>query len=216
MPSEGPLSPPINGDSDSPLAYNGTCSLPGRRPALGSVHPHTFFFKRRESCWLNAPALPAELPTPLKKRRLSPLDACMSESSTPYGSPCATPTRADQSETPATPVLPATPPRPRTEEPSAEPPPSTPTQTLNVLQEVRARQSALAVVAVGNRTRVTESVLVPQSDSSVESSPEVSRKPSVQEVSKGRISTRGYSFSRDCILGQQLDLRRLLRALLAP
>uniref|UniRef100_A0AAQ4NNE1 Lysine (K)-specific methyltransferase 2E n=1 Tax=Gasterosteus aculeatus aculeatus TaxID=481459 RepID=A0AAQ4NNE1_GASAC len=126
MPSEGPLSPPINGDSDSPLAYNGTCSLP-------------------------------ELPTPLKKRRLSPLDACMSESSTPYGSPCATPTRADQSETPATPVLPATPPRPRTEEPSAEPPPSTPTQTLNVLQE---------------------------SDSSVESSPEVSRKPSVQEADR--------------------------------
>uniref|UniRef100_A0A3B4V7J1 Lysine methyltransferase 2E (inactive) n=1 Tax=Seriola dumerili TaxID=41447 RepID=A0A3B4V7J1_SERDU len=89
MPSESPLSPSINGDSDSPLPYNGTCTLP--------------------------------LPTPLKKRRLSPLDACMSESSTPYGSPCATPTRADQSETPATPVLLATPPRPRTEEPSTEP-----------------------------------------------------------------------------------------------
>uniref|UniRef100_A0A4W6C530 Lysine (K)-specific methyltransferase 2E n=1 Tax=Lates calcarifer TaxID=8187 RepID=A0A4W6C530_LATCA len=121
MPSEGPLSPSINGDSDSPLPYNGTCSLP-------------------------------ELPTPLKKRRLSPLDACMSESSTPYGSPCATPTRADQSETPATPILLATPPRPRTEEPSTEPLPSTPTQTLS-------------------------------SESSVENSPEVSRKPSVQEVS---------------------------------
>ncbi|KAK9525800.1 hypothetical protein VZT92_016480 [Zoarces viviparus] len=127
MPSEGPLSPPINGDSDSPLPYNGTCSLP-------------------------------ELPTPLKKRRLSPLDACMSESSTPYDSPCATPTRADQSETPATPILLATPPRPRTEEPSTEPPlPSTPTQTLDVLQE---------------------------SESSVESSPEVSRKPSVQEADR--------------------------------
>ncbi|XP_049422438.1 inactive histone-lysine N-methyltransferase 2E [Epinephelus fuscoguttatus] len=126
MPSEGPLSPSINGDSDSPLPYNGTCSLP-------------------------------ELPTPLKKRRLSPLDACMSESSTPYGSPCATPTRADQSETPATPVLLATPPRPRTEEPSTEPPPSTPTQTLNALQE---------------------------SESSVENSPEVSRKPSVQEADR--------------------------------
>uniref|UniRef100_A0A7N8XXG8 Lysine (K)-specific methyltransferase 2E n=1 Tax=Mastacembelus armatus TaxID=205130 RepID=A0A7N8XXG8_9TELE len=100
MPSDGPLSPSINGDSDSPLPYNGTCSLP-------------------------------ELPTPLKKRRLSPLDACMSESSTPYGSPCATPTRAEQSETPATPVLLATPPRLRTEEPSTEPLPSTPTQTLS-------------------------------------------------------------------------------------
>ncbi|XP_071359066.1 inactive histone-lysine N-methyltransferase 2E isoform X6 [Trachinotus anak] len=126
MPSEGPLSPSINGDSDSPLPYNGTCSLP-------------------------------ELPTPLKKRRLSPLDACMSESSTPYGSPCATPTRADQSETPATPVLLATPPRPRTEEPSTEPLPSTPTQTLSAPQE---------------------------SESSVESSPEVSRKPSVQEADR--------------------------------
>ncbi|XP_078021313.1 inactive histone-lysine N-methyltransferase 2E isoform X5 [Epinephelus lanceolatus] len=126
MPSEGPLSPSINGDSDSPLPYNGTCSLP-------------------------------ELPTPLKKRRLSPLDACMSESSTPYGSPCATPTRADQSETPATPILLATPPRPRTEEPSTEPPPSTPTQPLNALQE---------------------------SESSVENSPEVSRKPSVQEADR--------------------------------
>uniref|UniRef100_A0A665VPG7 Lysine (K)-specific methyltransferase 2E n=1 Tax=Echeneis naucrates TaxID=173247 RepID=A0A665VPG7_ECHNA len=133
MPNEGPLSPSINGDSDSPLPYNGTCSLP-------------------------------ELPTPLKKRRLSPLDACMSESSTPYGSPCATPTRADQSEIPATPVLLATPPRPRTEEPSTEP--STPTQTLNAPQE---------------------------SESSMENSPEVSRKPSVQEVSgdHSRISTKG-------------------------
>ncbi|XP_076578784.1 inactive histone-lysine N-methyltransferase 2E isoform X3 [Chaetodon auriga] len=126
MPCEGPLSPAINGDSDSPLPYNGTCSLP-------------------------------ELPTPLKKRRLSPLDACMSESSTPYGSPCATPTRADQSEAPSTPILLATPPRPRTEEPSTEPLPSTPTQTLNAPLE---------------------------SDSSVESSPEVSRKPSIQEADR--------------------------------
>uniref|UniRef100_A0A8C9ZGZ9 Lysine methyltransferase 2E (inactive) n=1 Tax=Sander lucioperca TaxID=283035 RepID=A0A8C9ZGZ9_SANLU len=122
MPSEGPLSPLVNGDSDSPLPYNGTCSLP-------------------------------ELPTPLKKRRLSPLDACMSESSTPYGSPCATPTRSDPLETPTTPILLTTPPRPRTEEPSTEPLSSTPTQTLN-------------------------------SESSVESSPEVSRKPSVQEADR--------------------------------
>uniref|UniRef100_A0A8C3B1U3 Lysine (K)-specific methyltransferase 2E n=1 Tax=Cyclopterus lumpus TaxID=8103 RepID=A0A8C3B1U3_CYCLU len=94
-----------------------------------------------------------KLPTPLKKRRLSPLDACMSESSTPYGSPCATPTRAEQPETPATPILLATPPRPRTEEPSTEP------LELNLF--------------------------LLQSESSVESSPEVSRKPSVQEVSEG-------------------------------
>ncbi|XP_071383158.1 inactive histone-lysine N-methyltransferase 2E isoform X2 [Centroberyx affinis] len=126
MPSEGPLSPSINGDSDSPLPYNGNCSLP-------------------------------ELPTPLKKRRLSPLDACMSESSTPYGSPCATPTRMDQSEAPITPLLLATPPRPRTEEPSAEPLPTTPTQTLSAPQE---------------------------SESSVDSSPEGSRRPSTQEADR--------------------------------
>ncbi|XP_034529099.1 inactive histone-lysine N-methyltransferase 2E isoform X2 [Notolabrus celidotus] len=126
MPCEGPLSPSINGDSDSPLPYNGTCSLP-------------------------------ELPTPLKKRRLSPLDACISESSTPYGSPCATPTRAEQPEAPATPVLLATPPRTRIEEPSTEPLPSTPTHTLSTPQE---------------------------SESSAESSPEVSRKPSVQEADR--------------------------------
>uniref|UniRef100_A0A8C7Q028 Lysine (K)-specific methyltransferase 2E n=1 Tax=Oncorhynchus mykiss TaxID=8022 RepID=A0A8C7Q028_ONCMY len=123
MPSEGPLSPAINGDSDSPLPYNGSCTLP-------------------------------ELPTPLKKRRLGlcPLDACMSESSTPYGSPCATPTRADLSETPGTPLLLATPPRvTRTEEPSPEPLPSTPTHTLS---------------------------------SSLDSSPEGSRRPSPQEAER--------------------------------
>ncbi|XP_029016498.1 inactive histone-lysine N-methyltransferase 2E isoform X2 [Betta splendens] len=123
-PSEGPLSPSINGDSDSPLPCNGTCLLP-------------------------------ELPTPLKKRRLSPLDACMSESSTPYGSPCATPTRADQSEMPATPVSLATPPQPRTEEPSTDMLIITSAQALSAPQE---------------------------SESSVESSPEVSRKSSVYEA----------------------------------
>ncbi|XP_023808366.1 histone-lysine N-methyltransferase 2E isoform X3 [Oryzias latipes] len=123
---DSPLSPSISGDSDSPLPYNGTCSLP-------------------------------ELPTPLKKRRLSPLDACMSESSTPYGSPCATPTRADQSETHGTPVLLTTPPRPRTEEPSAEPVSSTPTHVPNTPQE---------------------------SESSMETSPEVSGKPCVQEADR--------------------------------
>ncbi|XP_077355031.1 inactive histone-lysine N-methyltransferase 2E isoform X2 [Festucalex cinctus] len=102
MPSEGPLSPSVNGDLESPLPYNGSCSLP-------------------------------ELPTPLKKRRLSPLDTCMSESSTPYASPCATPTRADQSETCA-PT--ATPPRPRTDEPAAaEHFAGTPTQTLSAPHE---------------------------------------------------------------------------------
>ncbi|KAG5267599.1 hypothetical protein AALO_G00223540, partial [Alosa alosa] len=82
MSGEGPLSPPLNGDSDSPLPFNGSCTLP-------------------------------ELPTPLKKRRLCPLDACMSESSTPYGSPCATPTRVDLLEMPGTPLLLATPPHRR-------------------------------------------------------------------------------------------------------
>ncbi|XP_043964640.1 inactive histone-lysine N-methyltransferase 2E isoform X3 [Gambusia affinis] len=127
LPGDGPLSPSVNGDSDSPLLFNGTCSLP-------------------------------ELPTPLKKRRLSPLDACISESSTPYGSPCATPTRADHSEPSAAPSLLATPPRPRTEEPGAEPASSsTPTHALNAPQET---------------------------ESSEENSPEVSRKPSVQEADR--------------------------------
>lgn len=134
--------------------------------------------------------LPTELPTPLKKRRLSPLDACMSESSTPYGSPCATPTRSDPLETPTTPILLATPPRPRTEEPSTEPLSSTPTQTLNALQEVRLSiwkfYGDCKFVYMRKRTGVTEFVLVTQSESSVESSPEVSRKPSVQEVSEGQ------------------------------
>ncbi|KAM4712151.1 LOW QUALITY PROTEIN: inactive histone-lysine N-methyltransferase 2E [Anableps anableps] len=127
MPGDGPLSPSVNGDSDSPLLHNGTCSLP-------------------------------ELPTPLKKRRLSPLDACISESSTPYGSPCATPTRADHSETSAAPSLLTTPPHPRTEEPSTEPASNnTPTHALNAPQEI---------------------------ESSEENSPEVSRKPSVQEADR--------------------------------
>lgn len=71
--------------------------------------------------------LTAELPTPLKKRRLCPLDACLSESSTPYGSPCATPTRADLLDTPGTPLLLATPPRMRHEDPGTETTPCTPT-----------------------------------------------------------------------------------------
>uniref|UniRef100_A0A3B4BYD1 Lysine (K)-specific methyltransferase 2E n=1 Tax=Pygocentrus nattereri TaxID=42514 RepID=A0A3B4BYD1_PYGNA len=82
----------------------------------------------------------AELPTPLKKRRLCPLDACMSETSTPYASPCATPTRAESTDTPGTPQLLNTPPRPRPDDASTEP--STPTHpnsnTLHTApQEVR-------------------------------------------------------------------------------
>uniref|UniRef100_A0AAY5EI49 SET domain-containing protein n=1 Tax=Electrophorus electricus TaxID=8005 RepID=A0AAY5EI49_ELEEL len=94
MPSEGPLSPPINGESDSPLPVNGSCSLP-------------------------------ELPTPLKKRRLCPMEPCMSETSTPYTSPCATPTRAEPADAPGTPQQLATPPRARLDDPGTEP--STPT-----------------------------------------------------------------------------------------
>ncbi|XP_028972736.1 inactive histone-lysine N-methyltransferase 2E isoform X3 [Esox lucius] len=133
MPSEGPLSPPINGDSDSPLPYNGNCTLPGED---------------------------SELPTPLKKRRLGlcSLDACMSESSTPYGSPCATPTRVDLSEMPGTPLLLATPPRViRTEEPSAEPLPSSHANTPTAPQE---------------------------SESSLDSSPEASRRHSTQDAER--------------------------------
>ncbi|XP_060759790.1 LOW QUALITY PROTEIN: inactive histone-lysine N-methyltransferase 2E [Neoarius graeffei] len=81
MPAEGPLTPPINGDTDSPISLNGTCP---------------------------------ELPTPLKKRRLCPLDSCVSESSTPYASPCATPTRPEPSDTPLTPQHLNTPPEPST------------------------------------------------------------------------------------------------------
>lgn len=130
MPCEGPLSPSINGDSDSPLPYNGTCSLPG------SLFPLSERSTFKSHTLTSEIFLPTELPTPLKKRRLSPLDACISESSTPYGSPCATPTRADQLETPETPILMSTPPRLRTEEPSMEPLPSVPTQTINAPQEV--------------------------------------------------------------------------------
>ncbi|XP_053505790.1 inactive histone-lysine N-methyltransferase 2E isoform X2 [Ictalurus furcatus] len=77
MPTEGPLTPPINGDTDSPISLNGTCP---------------------------------ELPTPLKKRRLCPLDSCVSDSSTPYASPCATPTRPEPPDAPLTPQLLNTPP----------------------------------------------------------------------------------------------------------
>ncbi|KAF7693775.1 inactive histone-lysine N-methyltransferase 2E isoform X2 [Silurus meridionalis] len=119
MPAEGPLTPPINGDTDSPISLNGTCP---------------------------------ELPTPLKKRRLCPLDLCVSESSTPYASPCATPTRAETSDAPLTPQLLNTPPEP-----------STPTHT--------SQNPAHATQQEGEST-------------AIDSSPEASRRPSMQEVDR--------------------------------
>ncbi|XP_028810655.1 inactive histone-lysine N-methyltransferase 2E isoform X2 [Denticeps clupeoides] len=139
LPNERPLSPTLNGDSDTPLSCNGSYSLP-------------------------------ELPTPLKKRRLSPLDACMSESSTPYGSPCATPTRADLSETPGPPLLLATPPCVRPEEPSAEPSPSTPTHST---QGPLPAQGSLTPYSAPQ-----------ESESSMDGLPEGNRRPSTQEVER--------------------------------
>ncbi|XP_016135416.1 histone-lysine N-methyltransferase 2E-like isoform X3 [Sinocyclocheilus grahami] len=106
---------------------------------------------------LNGSCSLPELPTPLKKRRLCSLDPCMSETSTPYGSPCATPTRTESTEAPGTPLLLATPPRPRPEELSTEP--STPLQIPN-------------------------HPLPQESDSSMDSSPDVSRRPSTQDVER--------------------------------
>lgn len=143
MPSEGPLSPPINGDSDSPLPYNG-CTIP-------------------------------ELPTPLKKRRLCPLDACMSESSTPYGSPCATPTRLDLSDMPGTPVL-ATPPRSRHDDLGMDP--STPTHSL-ISPGNTAMQGVLTPLGPHGPFNNCQ-----EGEASVESSPEGSRRPSVQDVER--------------------------------
>ncbi|XP_077090221.1 inactive histone-lysine N-methyltransferase 2E isoform X8 [Siphateles boraxobius] len=106
---------------------------------------------------LNGSCSLPELPTPLKKRRLCSLDPCMSETSTPYGSPCATPTRTESTDAPGTPLLLATPPRPRPEEPSTEP--STPLQIPN-------------------------HPLPQESESSMDSSPDGSRRPSTQDVER--------------------------------
>ncbi|XP_063073304.1 inactive histone-lysine N-methyltransferase 2E [Engraulis encrasicolus] len=153
MTSEGPLSPPLNGDSDSPLPYNGGCPIP-------------------------------ELPTPLKKRRLCPLDACMSESSTPYGSPCATPTRADLSEAPGTPLqqqqlLLATPPRTRHHDDSllGDPLPTTPATPAH---------TALAALQGSHTPQgpLTPYNLQPEGEMSQDSSPEGSRRSSTQEVER--------------------------------
>ncbi|XP_051544801.1 inactive histone-lysine N-methyltransferase 2E-like isoform X3 [Myxocyprinus asiaticus] len=127
MTSESPLSPSINGESCSPLPFY------------------------NGSC-----SLP-ELPTPLKKRRICSLDPCMSESSTPYGSPCATPTRTESTDAPGMPLLLATPPRPRPEEPSTES--STPLQ-------------------------IPTHPLPQESESSMDSSPDGSRRPSTQDAER--------------------------------
>ncbi|XP_062853091.1 inactive histone-lysine N-methyltransferase 2E isoform X2 [Trichomycterus rosablanca] len=116
MPAEGPPTPPINGETDSPVSLNGAC---------------------------------LELPTPLKKRRLCTVDSCVSDSSTPYASPCATPTRPDPSDAPLTPQLLNTPPEPST--PTSQNPPHSAQQ---------------------------------ESESSTDSSPEPSRRPSTQEVDR--------------------------------
>ncbi|XP_072566088.1 inactive histone-lysine N-methyltransferase 2E-like isoform X3 [Paramormyrops kingsleyae] len=65
-----------------------------------------------------------ELLTPLKKRRVSPLGSCLSEGSTPYDSPCATPTRVELPEALGAPLpLPlATPPRSQPEDPATDSP----------------------------------------------------------------------------------------------
>lgn len=73
----------------------------------------------------------SELPTPLKKRRLCPLDTCVSESSTPYASPCATPTRAEPSDAPLTPQLLNTPPEPSTPTHTSQTPAHTSLQEVN-------------------------------------------------------------------------------------
>ena len=104
----------------------------------------------------------------------------MSESSTPYGSPCATPTRADQSEAPVTPVFMATPPRHRAEEMNTEAQPATPMQTLATPVEVKL----FCATTFAACCRLADAALLLQSESSVENSPETCWKPSVQEVSR--------------------------------
>ncbi|KAI7791814.1 inactive histone-lysine N-methyltransferase 2E isoform X2 [Triplophysa rosa] len=106
---------------------------------------------------LNGSCSLPELPTPLKKRRLCSLDPCMSETSTPYGSPCATPTRTESTDAPGTPLLLATPPRPRPEEPSSEP--------LTPLQ-------------------IPSHPPQQESESSMDSSPDGSRRPSTQDMER--------------------------------
>ena len=139
---------------------------------------------------------PAELPTPLKKRRLTQLDCCLSESSTPYGSPCATPTRFDQSEPCLTPSLLATPPRPRTEETTVEILPRTPTQALVTPQEVCPLTPRPHAPAYSLPQPPCDWSVCSQSESSVESSPEAVRRPSTQEVRRPSSSSSWFAVGR--------------------
>uniref|UniRef100_A0A8C1WDU0 Lysine (K)-specific methyltransferase 2E n=1 Tax=Cyprinus carpio TaxID=7962 RepID=A0A8C1WDU0_CYPCA len=110
--------------STSPGGGRPSLLMPSESPLSPSINGESY-----SPLPLNGSCSLPELPTPLKKRRLCSLDPCMSETSTPYGSPCATPTRTESTEAPGTPLLLATPPRPRPEEPSTEP--STPLQIPN-------------------------------------------------------------------------------------
>uniref|UniRef100_A0A9J7X721 Lysine (K)-specific methyltransferase 2E n=1 Tax=Cyprinus carpio carpio TaxID=630221 RepID=A0A9J7X721_CYPCA len=118
--------------STSPGGGRPSLLMPSESPLSPSINGESY-----SPLPLNGSCSLPELPTPLKKRRLCSLDPCMSETSTPYGSPCATPTRTESTEAPGTPLLLDTPPRPRPEEPSTEP--STPLQIPNnpLPQEVR-------------------------------------------------------------------------------
>uniref|UniRef100_A0A8C1PY93 Lysine (K)-specific methyltransferase 2E n=1 Tax=Cyprinus carpio TaxID=7962 RepID=A0A8C1PY93_CYPCA len=136
--------------STSPGGGRPSLMMPSESPLSPSINGESY-----SPLPLNGSCSLTELPTPLKKRRLCSLDPCMSETSTPYGSPCATPTRTESTEAPGTPLLLATPPRPRPEEPSTEP--STPLQIPNHPLKLNP--------------------------SSMDSSPDGSRRPSTQDVS---------------------------------
>ncbi|XP_048012041.1 inactive histone-lysine N-methyltransferase 2E isoform X4 [Megalobrama amblycephala] len=138
--------------STSPGGGRPSLLMPSESPLSPSINGESY-----SPLPLNGSCSLPELPTPLKKRRLCSLDPCMSETSTPYGSPCATPTRTESTEAPGTPLLLATPPRPRPEEPSTEP--STPLQIPN-------------------------HPLPQESESSMDSSPDGSRRPSTQDVER--------------------------------
>ncbi|XP_026065628.1 inactive histone-lysine N-methyltransferase 2E isoform X4 [Carassius auratus] len=138
--------------STSPGGGRPSLLMPSESPLSPSINGESY-----SPLPLNGSCSLPELPTPLKKRRLCSLDPCMSETSTPYGSPCATPTRTESTEAPGTPLLLATPPRPRPEEPSTEP--STPLQIPN-------------------------HPLPQESESSMDSSPDGSRRPSAQDVER--------------------------------
>ncbi|XP_073694983.1 inactive histone-lysine N-methyltransferase 2E isoform X3 [Garra rufa] len=138
--------------STSPGGGRPSLLIPSESPLSPSINGESY-----SPLPLNGSCSLPELPTPLKKRRLCSVDPCMSETSTPYGSPCATPTRTESTDAPGTPLLLATPPRTRTEEPSTEP--STPLQ-------------------------IPSHPLPQESESSMDSSPDGSRRPSTQDVER--------------------------------